>query len=562
VNFALLTLPEGSRIRNCVVERRLGKGGFGITYLATEYATTEAGEELGPVLRKVAIKEFFPQGIAWRDNGHTVSPTPTVEGAPEAFQNGLRAFYKEAQAIAGLDHENVIRLLSVFQSNGTAYFIMPYIRGESLRGLLRREGSLSEERARRLLLPVLDGLAHAHARGILHRDLKPDNVMIREDDGRAILIDFGTARSQTASDTTRYTRLTDLVAFTPGYAALEQYSRAASENRHGPWTDVYSFGAVLYEAVTGKAPPESALRAAEAGGGHPDPLQPASALLRDVPGYGRGFLLAIDWALELAAKDRPQDLRAFRAALDGRSMPPEATLARLEAQGTSVEPLTVGMPAGPTVFVPPAAATFGPAVTAPPAPTGPGISPPLTGLPTAPVFPPRRIAPAAMAGAAMLLGLAAAAIAVISHFRAAPAHPPAVAAGLALSPSLTAPAPAGSAGADAALQKTRDDTDALLQRAATLVAQNHGHPGEVLRAARDAFDAAEGVRAQGQAAAAAGGYAQAADAARAAVRQYLDANIEHYRKIAQGEIATNHLHSAQAALDAARNLKREEDNFR
>jgi TolB-like protein/serine/threonine protein kinase/Tfp pilus assembly protein PilF len=340
--FAPTVLPEGSRIRNCLVEKKLGKGGFGITYLAAEYAAMESGSDPGPALRKVAIKEFFPQGIAWREDGNTVGPTPTLEGAGEAFLNGLHAFYKEAQALAGLDHQNVVRLLSVFQANGTAYFIMPFIRGESLRTLLKREDTLSEERARRLLLPVLDGLAHAHAKGILHRDLKPDNIMISEEDGRPILIDFGTARAQAANDATQYTRVTDLVAYTPGYAALEQYSRAASDNRHGPWTDLYAFGALLCETITGQAPPEAALRAADLGGGNGDPLTPVSVRLKDSSGYGRAFLLAIDWALELAAKDRPQSIAEFRAALDGRRLPAAATLARLEAHGVSVEPLTVG----------------------------------------------------------------------------------------------------------------------------------------------------------------------------------------------------------------------------
>jgi formylglycine-generating enzyme required for sulfatase activity/serine/threonine protein kinase len=383
--FAPLILPEGARIRNCLVEKKLGKGGFGITYLAAEYATRQSSNDLGPALRKVAIKEFFPQGIAWREEGYTVGPSPTMEGAGEAFSNGLRAFYKEAQALAGLDHENVIRLLSVFEANGTAYFIMPFIRGETLRSLLRRDRTLPEDRVRRLLLPVLDGLDHAHARGILHRDLKPDNIMIREEDGRPILIDFGTARAQTANDATQYTRLTDLVAYTPGYAALEQYSRAASDNRHGPWTDLYALGALLYEAVTGSAPPESALRAAEIGGGHGDPLQPVSARLNESPGYSRAFLLAVDWALELSAKDRPQSVAEFRAAVDGLRLPEAATLARLAAHGVSVEPLTLGP--GPTAAasvvpqapksIPAPVISAGPAVPA--ADTLPGSAPPPQG---------------------------------------------------------------------------------------------------------------------------------------------------------------------------------------
>src|SRR3569623_1330249 len=244
-------LQEGTWVDNYRIVRKLGRGGFGITYLAQEYAQAEGGGASGQPLREVALKEYFPRGIATRPNGHTVAPMHDVEGAEQAFRHGLKAFFSEAQALAQLDHENIVHIHRVFERNGTAYFVMPFLKGESLRSLLRREGTLSEERARRLLLPVLNGLAYAHARGILHRDIKPDNVMIRENDSRPVLIDFGTARAQTADDSQQYTRHSELVAYTPGYAACEQYGRASRQNLHGPHTDVYSFAAMLSEAIAG-----------------------------------------------------------------------------------------------------------------------------------------------------------------------------------------------------------------------------------------------------------------------------------------------------------------------
>ncbi|MDR3415247.1 MAG: bifunctional serine/threonine-protein kinase/formylglycine-generating enzyme family protein [Nevskia sp.] len=530
------------------------------------------------MLRKVAIKEYFPQGIASRENGHTVSPTHEVEGATEAFGSGLRAFYKEAQAIAELDHENVIRLLSVFQSNGTAYFIMPYVKGESLRALLRREGTLAEERARRLLLPVLEGLAHAHARGILHRDIKPDNIMLREDDGRPVLIDFGTARAQTASDATQYTRMTDLVAYTPGYAALEQYSRAASENRHGPWTDLYAFGALLYEAVTGKAPPEAALRAAELGGGHADPLLPASALLRDAPGYGRAFLLAIDWALELSARDRPQNIVEFRAALDGRRLPPEATLARVEARGASVEQLTIGP--GAAVTAPNAATPAWPAATTaersfdvPGPPSVPSQPfPPAASATAPPTRPPGAAtgsseAPADGGGSVKSPGrtvsgkrarLAAALVVMVIGV---------VAGGIALNSRQPVPAPvapsaaAGNPEQAALARKARDDASILLKRAGDVIRDKGGQPDDVLRDALALMPQADQAMAKGHPDLARTGYEKVAALTRSETRGFFETLIASYSKIAQDQVAANQQQTAKTALDAVKSLKQAEAEF-
>ncbi len=331
-------LPDGTVIENFRIVRKLGRGGFGITYLATEFALRRPGQESDVPMREVALKEFFPQVIATRTNGVTVSAAPDVEGAELAFRNGIGAFIKESLAIAALEHHNIIPILRAFEANGTAYFTMPYVHGESLRTLIRREGHLSEARARELLLPILDCLAYAHSKGVLHRDLKPDNIIIRETDSKPMLIDFGTARVQAANDAGEHTRLTELCAYTPCYAALEQYARSGGDNLHGAYTDIYGFAAVLYEAVTGIQPRESAQRAAEVYGGRPDTLVAASMQLQRDTGYRRSFLRAIDWGLELASRDRPQTVAEFRDALDGKLTPPEATLKRLQMRPASVEP--------------------------------------------------------------------------------------------------------------------------------------------------------------------------------------------------------------------------------
>lgn len=317
VSAPAAVLPDEARVDGFRIVRRLGRGGFGITYLATEFvpALGQSGAEVP--LRQVVLKEYFPHGVAERDSSRTVHPAQDLDGAVATFDSGLKAFVKEARTIARFDHDNIVRIHRVFEANGTAYFSMPYLKGESLAQILKRERTLSEERCRRLILPVVDGLEYAHAQGVLHRDIKPANIMVREDDGRPILIDFGNARVQTG-DATRSAQLTDFLAFSPGFAALEQYARCTAENPHGPFTDVYALAALLYQACVGQEPPEATQRASQVYSGHPDPLLPCAELLRGKPAFSRTFLATIDWGLELAMQDRPQTMEEFRDALVGR----------------------------------------------------------------------------------------------------------------------------------------------------------------------------------------------------------------------------------------------------
>lgn len=348
---APMVLADGTWIDYFRVQRRLGRGGFGVTYLAEEFREWEVGTTSGTPLRLVAIKEYFPRGLATRSDGQTVSMSADVEGAEQAFAMALKGFFTEAESLMRFDHPNVIKIHRVFQRNGTAYYVMPFLKGESLKAIIKRDGAMGEERARRLLLPVLDGLIHAHARGILHRDIKPDNVMI-PDEGAPVLIDFGAARAQAVDDVQDYTRHSELVAYTPGYAALEQYGRATRDNPHGPQTDVYGLAAVMYHAVVGEAPPEASLRSMQLSNGAEDPMVPASSRLMDTPGYGRAFLAAIDWGLELASRNRPATLTEFRRALDGKLTLPDLTQARLEQHGVSTETFTRPGPTTRAVTMP------------------------------------------------------------------------------------------------------------------------------------------------------------------------------------------------------------------
>ncbi|MGQ0620432.1 MAG: serine/threonine protein kinase [Panacagrimonas sp.] len=317
-------LEKGWQIENFTIQRKLGRGGFGVTYLATEFARSSGVAQGGTFQRDVAIKEFFPEGLAWRAEQSRVIPAQR-EGAEVAFIGGLKAFMREANTIAQLDHQNVVRIYSVFESHGTAYFVMPYLQGMSLKGWLRQRRTLTQVEIERVVLPVLDGLEEVHGVGVIHRDLKPDNIMIREGNQRPVLIDFGAARVKAADDAQQYTRISELVAYTPGYAPIEQYARATSDNRHGACTDLYAFCATLYECVTGAPPPESALRSLDVQSGRPDPMPPASRDRSASGAYSEGLLAAIDWGLAIIPEHRPQTVTELRDCINGlRPVPPRA----------------------------------------------------------------------------------------------------------------------------------------------------------------------------------------------------------------------------------------------
>ncbi|MCK7466880.1 MAG: serine/threonine protein kinase [Desulfosudis oleivorans] len=242
-----------------MIENVLGHGGFGITYLAGD-------SRLGA---KVAIKEYFPQAYAHRDHTQTIHPNRAGDsGDAENYRWGLQEFLKEARALAQFKHANIVRVLRFLEANGTAYMVMEYEEGESLSGFLAHQGGfLSEQALLSVFLPVLNGLQAVHDAGLLHLDIKPDNIYLRRS-GPPMLIDFGAARQRQGENRS------EKIALTPGYAALEQYP---GHGELGPWSDVYSMGATLYRCITGQRarrctrararPEEAASRPADPG--HP-----------------------------------------------------------------------------------------------------------------------------------------------------------------------------------------------------------------------------------------------------------------------------------------------------
>ncbi|MDH3641908.1 MAG: SUMF1/EgtB/PvdO family nonheme iron enzyme [Gammaproteobacteria bacterium] len=287
------TLELGSRLDDYLIVDVLGKGGFGITYQA-----------LDPSLqRHLAIKEYFPDQFAERWNGNIVARNG--EENQKMFQWGLDRFLSEARTLARFQHPNVVEVTRYFEANGTAYLAMKFEEGKDLdRWLKDRKEPLTEPEITAFILPVLDGLQAIHEQGLIHRDVKPQNIMIRND-GTPVLIDFGSARPATREDNTAMTAV-----ISPGYSPPEQYGIDDS-TRQGPPTDIYAIAGVIYRMITGSGPPDALMRAA---GRKMDPLAEASN-----SNLNPRLLAAVDAGLALDADARPQTAAAYRSLLTGEA---------------------------------------------------------------------------------------------------------------------------------------------------------------------------------------------------------------------------------------------------
>ena len=220
----------------------LGQGGFGITYLAEQ---TMLG-------RKVAIKEFFMKGLCDRDES-TSHVTLGTAASRDTVIRFREKFLKEARNNAKLNHSNIVRIFDVFEENGTAYYVMDYIGGKSLSGKVKSEGPLTEETATRYILQVADALEYIHSHKMNHLDVKPANVVLNDETGAAVLIDFGLSKQY---DSTGEQTSTTPVGISDGYAPMEQY-KTGGVGSFSPQTDIYSLGATFYYLLTGLVPPSA-----------------------------------------------------------------------------------------------------------------------------------------------------------------------------------------------------------------------------------------------------------------------------------------------------------------
>jgi serine/threonine protein kinase len=325
-------LPAGTRLQEFVVEGLVGVGGFSIVYRVRDTRLD----------RVVAIKEYIPAALATRgERGEVVARSPNHR---EHFDLGLKSFINEARLLASFDHPALVKVYRFWAENGTAYMVMPYYQGMTLKQWLASLGAPpSEAWLRALAGELLDALAALHHENCFHRDVAPDNILLLHDRHggtfleqrpRPLLLDFGAAR-RVISDATQ--NLTAILK--PGYSPVEQYDGELSL-RQGPWTDVYALSAVLYAAVAGKVPPSSIARVVR------DDLLPAARA-----GGGRfspPFLAAIDAGLAIWPQQRPQSMRAWKDWFEATAAMPPA----LAAPAALAATLPPGLPDRPAATPP------------------------------------------------------------------------------------------------------------------------------------------------------------------------------------------------------------------
>ena len=262
------------------IEKKIGEGGFGITYKAIQSGLS----------RMVCIKEYFPAGKCVRN---TQAKTIHLQGFSEdQFEKYRQAFVKEAKTLANLRHPNIVEVIDIFDENNTSYMVMSFIEGQSLQNIVEEKGKLPYPEAVNYIAQITSAVGYIHEKNILHRDIKPDNVIITPD-FKAILIDFGSAREFVHDQTQAHTSMVS-----HGYAPTEQYT---ANSRKGAYTDIYAIGATFYFALTGKTPLEAAARMTEK---MPDPKE----FSPKIPDEANRTILK---AMQLKAENRHQNVQDF-----------------------------------------------------------------------------------------------------------------------------------------------------------------------------------------------------------------------------------------------------------
>ena len=284
-------LRKGTRlIGRYTIEGVLGQGGFGITYLGID----ELHE------KKVAIKEFFPQGIVTRNIEYQDTVTVTFVGEKDNYEKGKERFLKEARTMAKFSKdEGIVKALDFFEINNTAYIVMEYLEGITLKQYLRENQRIAPEDLIELLVPLIESLDEIHSQGMIHRDISPDNIMVLPD-GRIKLMDFGAAR-----DYTEFGEKSLSIVLKPGYAPPEQYQ---THGIQGPWTDIFALCATMYKCITGENPPDAIERVME------DSLKKISEFGIAIPPQEEAAIIK---GMSVSAKDRYQDIKDFCEDLYG-----------------------------------------------------------------------------------------------------------------------------------------------------------------------------------------------------------------------------------------------------
>ena len=393
-------LPFGTRLAEFEITGFVGEGGFSVVYLAWDHSLE----------RRVALKEYMPSSLAARNSvSHDVAARS--ERYRETFDAGLKSFINEGKLLAQFDHPSLVKVYRFWEQQGTAYMVMPFYEGITLKDHVRAlETPPDESWLRQLLSALTAALLVIHRAQCFHRDIAPDNVLLLADGGKPLLLDFGAARRVIGDKTQALT-----VILKPGYAPIEQYAEDPGL-KQGPWTDVYALAAVVYWAITRKTPPPSVGRVLN------DAYVP---LVQCAAGrYSERFLAAIDRALRVLPDQRTPSIERLREEL-GLGMPsvqadPEATVLRPppqpqrpqqprdDAPAKSMRGLRVALAGGAALVAAAGMAWWvqGPSAPLPPAPQAQAPAPAPSPAPLPPP-PPTPAAPVATTAAQALAQLTA-----------------------------------------------------------------------------------------------------------------------------------------------------------
>lgn len=277
------SLLAGFRLDRYVITQTLGEGGFGVTYVADEPSKD----------RKVAIKEYLPIDLSYRDATDTV--LPKSQSTVEDFNWGLSRFKDEAFSLVRFEHPAIVKVERYFEANGTAYIVMPFYPGRPLSFYIKKGITFKPDEAEFMFDFLMQGLDSVHKTGMVHRDIKPDNILLL-DSGFPLLLDFGAARQRLGERSQQMTRV-----LTPPYAAYEQY---ISKGHIGRWTDYYGLSATFYECITGQKLVDGMERLICINDGDDDPL----VSIPDISPYSHNerFVKMLMIGLQVQQEDRPR----------------------------------------------------------------------------------------------------------------------------------------------------------------------------------------------------------------------------------------------------------------
>ena len=280
--------PETILNGRYLVGKVLGQGGFGITYIGWDLA----------VGRKVAVKEYYPSGQVSRSPGTAALTWYTSESASFARNSGMEIFLREAQKMAKVDAiDGVVRVLDVFPNNQTAYIVMDFVEGETLKARLKRTGPMTWDQAGGMFRSAIRAMEKVHRSGLIHRDLSPDNIMLAPN-GQVKILDLGAAKDLSVNSGASSMRVAK-----SGFSPWEQYTQSGAS---GPWTDVYAMAATIYYTLTGKMPPTAMDRQEK------DTLDWNLPNLLSMPPQA---LRALKKAMALNVKDRTASMQELEAGL-------------------------------------------------------------------------------------------------------------------------------------------------------------------------------------------------------------------------------------------------------